>query len=289
VSDLPPPAGTPVAFALHSDPWAEQARRRADHRAERRTQRRRRLFSFGVPIAVLLLAGGVVAAVVLAGDGADEPGAALATTGAPNTSVAPTTDRPVPAADGASVDEVWLLDRGDGSYDWGAIVSSASDVARRDLAVTVTLFDPDGREVFIDDVVIAQLVPDGKSIVGGVVEVDSAAPTRIEVTATLGSAAPESVATTIAVADVRRVSSGQVDRDDRLLGSIEVIDGEPRAVSVAALWRDDSGSVIASIFDVIEIEIDDAAQPTEFSLRLPRAIVPAGEPDEIVANAALLN
>ncbi len=276
-----------MAFALRGDPWAEQARRRAAHLVERRARRRQRLRYFGVPAAVLLLGGGAVAALLTADDDGDEPAAALATTIAPNTSAASTTDRPTPAADAASVDEVWLLDRGDGSYDWGAIVSSASDVARRDLAVTVTFFDADGLGVFVDDVVIAQLVPDGKSVVGGAVEVDSASPTRIEVTATLGSAATDSVATTVAVADVRRVGSGQVDRDDRLLGSLEVIGGNPRAVRLAAVWRDDAGSVIASIFDVIEI--DDAAQPTDFSLRLPRAIVPAGEPDEIVANAAVLN
>jgi hypothetical protein len=289
VSELPPPTGQPVAFALRGDPWAEQARRHAARLAERQARRRRRLTYFGVSAAVLLVGGGAVATVLVADDEADEPASALATTIAPNTSIVSTTDQAVPAPDTASVDEVWLLDRGDGSYDWGAIVSSASDVAHLDLEVAVTMFDADGVEVFVDDVVIAQLIPDGQSVVGGAVEVDNAAPTRIEVTATLGMATSDSAVATVAVADVRRVSSGQVDRDDRLLGSLEVIDGDPQAVRVAAIWRDEAGSVIASIFDVIDIEIDDAAQPTEFSLRLPRTIVPAGEPDEIVANVAVLN
>jgi hypothetical protein len=287
VSELPPPTGKPVAFALRGNPWAEQARRHAAHLAERQARRRRRLLHFGVPAAVLLVGGGAVAAILIADDDSAGPASARATTIAPNTSVMSTTDPPVPAVDTASVDEVWLLDRGDGSYDWGAIVSSASDVAHRDLEVTVTMFDADGLEVFVDEIVIAQLVPDGLSVVGGEVEVDGAAPTRVEVTATLGRAAPDSAVATVALADVRRVSSGQVNRDDRLLGSIEVLDGDPQAVRVAAVWRDDAGSVIASIFDVIEI--DDAAQSTEFSLWLPRTIVPAGAPDEIVANVVVLN
>lgn len=286
MSDLPPPTGTPVAFALYGDPWAEQARRRAVHLAERRARRRLVLVRFVMPAALLLLGGGVVAAVLVSDDDADDPVVA-STTITPNTSAVSTTNRPAPVVDAASVDEVWLLDRGNGSYDWGAIVSSASDVARRDLAVTVTLFDADGVEVLVDDVVIAQLVPDGQSVIGGVIEVESAMPARIDVTTTLGKAAPDSVATAVAVVDVRRVSSGQIDRDDRLLGSLEVLDGNPRAVRVAAMWRDDAGSVIASIFDVIEI--DDAAQLTDFSLRLPRTIVPAREPDEIITNAAVLS
>lgn len=52
---------------------------------------------------------------------------------------------------------------------------------------------------------------------------------------------------------------------------------------VAALWRDDDGHVVAAVFD--ELASVDIGVASEFSLRLPRNLVPAGDPDTIVVSA----
>ena len=239
---------------------------------------------------MVLLGGGAVGATLLTGDDADRPVTAPATIGddTPDTRdaapVAEQRSEPIDGSASALVDEVWLLDRGDGTYDWGALVSSTSDVLRRDLAVTVTLLDAAGVDLVVEQVGIAELVPGGHAVVGGVVEIDDVAPRRVEVTATLGTAAPGDTAVRIEVSDVRRIGSGQLDRDDRLLGTVEVLDGDAPAVRIAALWRDEAGRVVASVVE--SIVLDGEAGDGEFSVRLPRTIVPAGEPDDVIVNAA---
>ena len=287
VSELPPPKGAPVAYALHGDPWAEQARRQAAHRAERSARRRRRVVRFGGPALVLLLGGGAVAVILLTDDDAREPVTASSTSPAPITLATEATVTTTAAGDAASVEEVWLLDRGDGTYDWGAMVSSTSDVLRSDLDVTVELLDADGVEVYAELAAIAQLVPGGQAVIGGEVAIDGAAPTRIVVTADLGTATPDVMASTVAVTDVRRISSGQVDVDDRLLGAVDVVTGDPQVVRLAVLWRDEAGRVVAALIETIDVS--DADGSTEFSVRRPRTIVPAGEPDDVVANVSVLN
>ncbi len=89
------------------------------------------------------------------------------------------------------------------------------------------------------------------------------------------------------MADVRRVPSGQVDRDDRLLGNVSV-DGAASSmplVRVAALWRDGDGVVIAALFDEFPVVRTSSGAEANFSFALPRAIVPAGDPDDVVVSA----
>lgn len=252
--------------------------------------RRRRLLRWGVPIVLVLVAGGVAAATVGTDARGGGPAGELSTV--PATRVTEPSNsgesgRLVTDDGATAVAEVWLLDRGDGRYDWGAVISSDDNVARRDLAVVASVFDSDGVAVFVDEVRIAQLDPGGRAAIGGVFPGEGLEPARVEVIATVGDAAPDAPAVVLAVSDVRRVLSGQVDRDDRLLGSVDVVDGDPSALRVGSLWRDESGSVVAAAFDVVDVGVP--GEPVNFSIRLPRSIVPGDEPDEVLAHAAAVN
>jgi hypothetical protein len=125
----PPPSDRDAA--LPPDPWAEQARRRDDL-----TRRRRRL---GWWVAG---AGGIVLVVILAivlvprligGDSADGP---ITPDPAPTSRAQPSASDPqgtsvdARGADLAELDEVWLIDRGDGIYEWGLTMRSTAAVDR---------------------------------------------------------------------------------------------------------------------------------------------------------------
>jgi hypothetical protein len=292
VSEFPPPSGRPVAYALIGDPWAEQARRHERHRAEQARRRRRVLLSVA-GAAVVVAAVGVTAFLVVGADsssnsstdasqvrtGTTLPASAIpASAGSSSDGTESSGDR----EQAAKVVDVWLLDRGDGNFDWGAVLSSNADVVRGDLEVSVVALDDDGVEIFADRVAVPRLAPDGLAAVGGAFNAGDRTPTRVEVTATLGTALPDEAGAIFAVSAVRRVASGQVGRDDRLLGTIELVAGNEAPVRLAVIWRDDEGRVVASVFDELGPVSTEAA--AEFSLRLPRNLVPLGEPDSIVAS-----
>lgn len=258
------------------------------------------MLRLGLPVAVLLVVATVVGSELIGSDSADDAGqatvpAAEAVEAATLPSVG---DTSAPADEDATVEEVWLLDRGTGVYDWGAIVASSTDAIRRDLAVTVVLADADGAELSVQSVRIAELAPGSRAIIGGTAEDLEGTPTRIQVTSTLGTADPDGDAIVMDVVDVRRISSGQISRDDRLLGTVHVDAGRSAAmttVSIAALWRDESGDVVASVVGSVTLGPGLGGEPdavagreADFSLRLPRSIVPARTPDEVVGSAALL-
>ncbi len=297
MSEFPLPSGKPVAYAFLGDPWAEQARRHERHRREQRRQRRRILL--GVAGGAVVVAVASVAAIFLVGIDNSSDSAADASRVGTGSTIATARSGPVETAtattsataatsnggvgeQAAKVVDVWLLDRGDGSFDWGAVLASNADTVRGNLELSVAASDDDGVEVFAEVVAVPRLAPNGRAAVGGVFDAEGETPTRVEVTATLGAALPDEAGVVFAVSDVRRVASGQVDRDDRLLGTVEMIAGSGVPVRLAALWRDDEGRVVAAVFDVLGPV--DVAAGVEFSLRLPRNLVPPGEPDTIVAS-----
>jgi hypothetical protein len=292
VSEFPPPSGRPVAYALIGDPWVEQARRHERHRAEQRRRRRRVVLSVA-GAAVVVAAVGVTAFLVVGADGSSDnstdasqgrTGTTIPASTIPAISVSSSsaTESSGDSEQAAKVVDVWLLDRGDGNFDWGAVLSSNADVVRGDLEVSVVALGDDGVEIFADQLAVPRLAPDGLAAVGGAFDADDSTPIRVEVTATPGTALPDEVGAIFAVTDVRRVASGQVGRDDRLLGTIELVAGNETPVRLAVIWRDDEGRVVASVFDELDPVSTEAA--AEFSLRLPRNLVPLGEPDSIVAS-----
>ncbi len=307
VSALPPPTGKPVVYALHADAWAEQARRHERHRVEQRRRRRsiaRRIAGAsgvigvaGLAVFVVFVTGGdvpeptidTVRAEADAGDAADDGALGATPTSIDGSDTGGGAD--VVAADErtetAEVIDVWLLDRGDGSFEWGAVLSSNADVVRGDLEVSMVAFDDDGLDVVAEQLTVPRLAPGRAAAVGGVFEADEGTPTRLEVTSTLGSALPDEIGAVVALSDVRRVASGQIDRDDRLVGTVELTAGTGAPVRLTAIWRDDGGDVIASVFDVVgPVDADEAV---DFSLSLPRKLVPRGEPDTIIASVGAVD
>ena len=334
MTELPPPTGDPVMSAarreLMADPWAEQARRRERHQAQRR--RRRWQIVTGVLVAIVVVGAVGAAAVLVVTEvsfDADDPtgdepaassvtsavGQAAAVPAAPPTAASSDPDTADDVAEpssapGIRVTEVWLLDRGDGQFDWGAVLSSTSDVLRADLDVEVAAVDADGVEVFAEQMVLPQLGSSSDAVVGGVFDGVAGTPVRVEVEVAPGSAELGASELVFSVIDVRRLRTGQVSSDDRLVGTVQlVVEGDPdtgstddtggtvdgvdRAdavgvpVGLAVLWRDEDGQVVASVFDVLD-PVDADTATVDFSVRLPRGLVPAGEPDVIVAGAGVV-
>lgn len=290
MSELPPPTGRPIPYALAMDPWVEQARRHERHVAQQRARRRRTARLLVGPVALVLISGAVLAWYTVGPGDRSASGEGLRAV--PDDVAPPSSNGPrvESASDAAAVDEVWLLDRGDGLFDWGAIVASTSASTRSVLPVSVSFLDAGGVEVHREEQTIAVLAPQSSAIVGGSVELAAAA--RIDVRVAFGVDLGAVPSPTPTLFDIRRVPSGQVDRDDRLLGSVR-LDARPGAdpvepssaatsVRIAALWRDGNGEVVASVID----EVDDVApdEAAKFSFRLPRSIVPGRAPDTMLAS-----
>ena len=77
------------------------------------------------------------------------------------------------------MDEVWLLDRQDGSYDWGLIVTSTDAADREGVAVTAQLLDAGGEVIVVVGDEIGVLPAGGRAAVGGVVTDPGGSPVRI--------------------------------------------------------------------------------------------------------------
>ncbi len=120
------------------DPWVEQARREAAHRAVRRQKRRRWLVPVLVLVVVLALGAGVAVVLLIDRDRADQVVEPLPVTIPVETTIA--SAPPIAPADLVAVDEVWLVDRGDGTFDWGiAVRTQPGAPSRSGVEVTVRL------------------------------------------------------------------------------------------------------------------------------------------------------
>ncbi len=191
-----------------------------------------------------------------------------------------------------AVEDVWLLDLGGGEFEWGALLSSTSQ-SRSDLVVSMAAYNGDD-EVVVDSVVVLEQLGESQSAVIGEPFESDRSPVRIEVMTTLGSADPDLEVPQPSVDSVTRVPSGQVDVDDRLVGTVSIASGGVdttdldvnQSVSIAALWRDELGEVIATAYGVARTRSADEEGRVEgaFSISLRREIVPQGEPDQLIAS-----
>lgn len=306
-SDLPPPTGDRVVYAFRRDPWAERAEQQQAEGEVRRRRRRRVLQIVAIPAVVGLAAVAwfvvpLVAELFDTEADTDSPGAVAieletptqdvegsdAAVDAPSASAPADADAPATEPPAADVDEVWLLDRGDGSYDWGVIAVSTATDGFNDVDLVATLLDVDGGVVYREDLVIELLSPGGRAAAGGVYRTIDTVPVRIEVTATVtGVDVADGSSVGYEVANLERVPSGQVNRDDRLVGSVTAVGSTPVTVAetvvrVVAIWRDGDGALVAAVVDELDAVSNGAA--LEFSVALPRSVVPAGLPDDIVVS-----
>lgn len=289
---------TPPSGAPRVDPWAEQARR---HAARRAARWRRWRIAARVAVGAVMLAVAVLGGWFVAREGrsdAEPPGetpappaptssASPAASGAasqtsPATPAPPTA--PPTTVDPATivqVEEVWLLDRQDGVYDWGLVVASTGDEDRRDVAVTARLVDADGEVVDALADAIALLPAGDRAAVGGVIAGLARPPVRLEADVTIGT--PDDEPDDLGTLAVRAVER-RPGRD----GSGEVVTGrlvstlreDVESVRLAAIWHDESGAVIASAFH--DVALVRPRVDARFEMPLAGMIVPDGPPDEIL-------
>jgi hypothetical protein len=310
VTELPRPSGEPASTF---DPWAEQRRREAAHRLARRDRRRRFLRRSAIVVLVAAFVAGAVAGAVLLlrGDGDSSsvasdpppsaaPGAnagantgadAEADTGSEVSSPTPPTslaapDPTVPPERLVAVDEVWLLDRGDGIFDWGLTVVVPDDgPTRSGVDVTVRLLSADGQVTHRAEHQLDGVNAVLHSTVAGQLVDPSPAPVRLEFDITVG--VPSSDLALDAVLSTRAVER----IDDVIRGRIRsTAPAELTDVAMVLLWREPSeqassenggsGEVIAAVtFDVERLR---PGVDAFFEIDLEEQGVPDGPPDEIL-------
>lgn len=262
------------------DPWVEQARRDAAHRDARRRRRRRWL----IPLLVVIgLAGAFAVGAVLsesfgstsgdvASDGRDSEGGVpstptLAATTASSSTVAP--------SDLVAVDEVWLVDRGDGIFDWGVAVRTQPGApARSGVEVAVRLLDARGEIVTTASDILGVIDADSPAATAGRLVEPGSSPVRIEFDISVGRESDSP-----ALADLFDVRA--LDRDDdELTGRIRLLaPNEVEDISVLFVWHDETGAVVATA--PLEIGLLRPGVDARFELDLADEVVPDGRPDAV--------
>ncbi len=198
------------------------------------------------------------------------------------TTAPPPTTVPVTVAPGdlVMVDEVWLVDRGDGVYDWGVIVLTPPLAPERSaIEIDVRLLDADDAVVARELRVVDNVDDDSPgAAIGQLIEPESP-PVRLEFDITVGE--PSNGQSFDDVLAAR----GLVRRDDELVG--RVASSSDRLVSdvvAAFVWRDEGGDVVAMALQPID-EVRPGSN-TELELDLSGLNVPDGRPDDVLWFAA---
>src|SRR6056297_548129 len=255
---------------------------------------RRWVVGVAVGVAVAGAAAGV-ARWSLSGDESVEPvPASTASTVVPDTSAevpAPTPPVTVDPAMLVQLDDVWLLDGGDGSYDWGIIVMGG-EVARRDIDVTVRLEDATGSVVFTATDSLSMLAPRQRSALGGTARALQAQPVRIEADVSVGYDADgprDGITGTIDVRAVeRRVDPRSNDGSEMVTGRLRSSFAEPvEDIALAAIWRAPvdgdavrAGDIVAVLFR--DVERVRPGVDARFEFPVTGRDVPSGPPDEVL-------
>ncbi|MEM8746167.1 MAG: hypothetical protein AAF945_08590 [Actinomycetota bacterium] len=270
------------------DPWVEQARRAAEHRARRR---RRRLRWMVPAAAAVVVAGGVAAWVGLTGgtgDAGSEVLSSPATTSVTTTTVAPTTSvapasTTLPPEALVEVDEVWLVDRGDGRFDWGVAIAVPDGAPNRSgVVVDVRLLADDGATVD-EQVTTLDGISATPTAVVGVHDAGDAEPVRIEFDVTVGAASDQ--VGPAGLLEVRAVeydeSAGTVDGRVRSSAVAEVT-----GVEMVLVWRDDETVTDdrAPIVAVATYQVERIRPGVDalFSIDLAALDAPARVPDDVL-------
>ena len=251
--------------ALPIDPWAEQAMRR-----DAAARRHRIRWIIGVAAAASIVAAVALAYLVRDGAGGDDDGAVTSTTPASNAVVLSPAPTPTPTSsevvtvastvetlENASfvhLDEVWLLDRRDGTFQWGVTVQSTAGEDRGPITIGASLRDGDRAEVGRVDGTIDELAAGARVTVGGVVDDLDGEPTRLVVDVMVGepmtepAMAPDDLRI---LAVERRRTAGE--EGDVVVGRIRSDVGTDVAgIRLVLIWRDEGGDVVAAVFHDVE-------------------------------------
>ena len=249
--------------ALPIDPWAEQAMRR-----DAAARRHRIRWIIGVAAAASIVAAVALAYLVRDGAGQDDDDAVAPTTPASDEVVLPPTPTPtssdvviVASTDETleneslvHLDEVWLLDRRDGTFQWGVTVQSTAGEDRGPITIGASLRDGDRDEVGRVDETIDELAAGARVTVGGVVDDLDGEPTRLVVDVMVGepmtepAMAPDDLRI---LAVERRRTAGE--EGDVVVGRIRSDVGTDVAgIRLVLIWRDEGGDVVAAVFHDVE-------------------------------------
>ncbi|MEP4648972.1 MAG: hypothetical protein ABJ314_02235 [Ilumatobacter sp.] len=293
MSAIPPPAGDTAATSTVPDstatspppfdPWAEQVRRQALHHAQRRRRRRRQ----AAPLIVLaVLVAGVAAASVVIDRRSDDRSDDAST---PADVASSAVDAVVPAAPGSSapaptsapdelveVDEVWLVDRGDSTFDWGVSVRTPPSAPRRSgVVIDVWLTDADGAVVHTASGEVDGIGPESTGAVAGRLTAPVSDPVRIEFDVAVGVESNDrGIGEVLSVRALERTPDG-------VSGRIATTTTEPiEDFTMVLLWFDEAGEVVAAVPQRV-----DRVRPgveARFDIDLSTEPVPDGDPDSVV-------
>jgi hypothetical protein len=186
--------------------------------------------------------------------GTDAPAASTAGSTIGSTAAPPGTTggplRPV------RLDEVWLIDRGDGSYEWGSVISSRVPDDRGPVVITASFLGDDGTEVAQADERLRSLAGGADATVGGIVDDPDGIPQSLAVDVMVGDDVdgPTPHPDDLRILAVeRRGGRGSDGFPDVVVGRIRSsLDTDVVGIRLALVWRDDRGQVAAAVFHDVE-------------------------------------
>ncbi len=258
------------------DPWAEQARRQERHREERRRRRRRWLIP---AIALAVLTAGAIGGLLVNEVLIERRAAVPVVATEPTSSTLPTTGGPeptVPPNQLIEVDRVWLIDRGDGVFDWGVSVRTpAAASTRSGVVIDVRLIDATDDVVEIASGEVNGIGPESIGAVAGRLADVDGVPVRLEFDVAVGVATNDRALGDLL--DVRALERSS----DSVRGRIRSEVAEPiDDVTMVLLWFDDDGEVVAAVPQPVEQVRPDV--DVRFDIDLGDEVVPDGRPDSVV-------
>jgi hypothetical protein len=194
---------------------------------------------------------------------------------APTTSTEALPEPIVAPGELVTVDEVWLVDRGSGVFDWGVVVSTPQFAPTRSgVEVEVRLIDADGGIVQEVSGIIDGIGHDAEGAVAGRLIDPETDPVRIEFDVLVGVRSADA-----SLGDLLEVRA--LDRnDDALSGRIRSSAPDGLAdLTMVLVWRDDVGDVVAAVpvaVDRVRPGVD-----ARFVVDLLEEMVPEGRPDTV--------
>ncbi|MFK7917104.1 MAG: hypothetical protein AB8G14_03410 [Ilumatobacter sp.] len=273
MTGFPPPDGPRINAVPRVDPWVEQQRREREHHAAVWRRRRRWLVPLvGVVVLASIAAGAFVVIDLLS----NETPEVLA----PQTTIEPVvsevTTSTLPPEELVRVGEVWLIDRGDGVYDWGIIVLAPAGAGTRSgVDVEVRLLDAEGAVVESADATLDGVDADSSGGVAGRSIDPDRVPVRLEFDVGVGVEADEP-----ALDDLLELRA--VERnDDAISGRVRSSSGDDVVdVTMLLVWRDEGGDIVATVpapISRVRPGVD-----ARFDIDLSGEQVPAGVPDDVM-------
>lgn len=259
------------------DPWEEQAKRERQDREDRRRRRHRWLLPI---VGLALVSTGAVAWFLIdraVGDGSvAEPAIVAVSVESTTTVVVTSPPSTVSPNELVEVDRVWLIDRGDGVFDWGVSVRTPPTAPTRSgVVIDVRLLGAD------DDVVeeasgqVDGVGPESVGAVTGRLSDAPDVPVRIEFDVAVGVVADDR-----ALGDMLDLR-GLEREDDSVSGRVRTATVEPiQDVMMVLLWLDDAGDVVAAVPQPVERVRPDV--DARFDIDLGDEVVPDGRPDTVV-------